>query len=120
MSLRLRGLTVTYGRGSESLTAVDGVDLDVPPGGTLGLVGESGCGKSTLARAIVGLVPIRAGQVLLDGVDYSSDRQRNSPDFRRRVQMVFQDPFSSLNPRMTAGAMLDEALGARGQRDRAQ
>jgi oligopeptide/dipeptide ABC transporter ATP-binding protein len=114
MSLVLRGLTVSYGHGSEALTAVDGIDLQVPPGGTLGLVGESGCGKSTVAKAIVGLVPIVSGQVLLKDVDYSKDRMRNAPEFRRRVQMIFQDPFSSLNPRM----MVDEALVTRGLRSR--
>ena len=71
MSLVLRGLSVRYGYGRDAVAAVDGVDLQVPRGGTLGLVGESGCGKSTLAQAIVGLVPLTGGQVLLDGVDYT-------------------------------------------------
>jgi peptide/nickel transport system ATP-binding protein len=110
-SLSVEGLTVRYG----ALTAVDAVDLVVPSGQVLGLVGESGSGKSTIARAIVGLVPPVSGVIRLDGDDYTG-RQRL---LRRRVQMVFQDPNTSLNPRMTVGAVLAEAIGrrvARGER----
>ena len=114
MRLELRGITVRYGAGAAALTAVRGVDLDVPERGTLGLVGESGCGKSTLARALVGLVPIASGTVRLDGVDVTSARARAARGFRRRVQMIFQDPYSSLNPRMSVGDVLTEALGQRG------
>jgi peptide/nickel transport system ATP-binding protein len=115
MTLEIKNLTVGYGRGRNALTAVDGIDLSVPTGATLGLVGESGCGKSTVARAIVGLVPIVGGQLLLDGVDYTDAKMRRSLEFRRRVQMIFQDPFSSLNPRMTIEAMLREALSCGGK-----
>src|ERR1700716_1852485 len=101
MKLELIDLTVRYGSERRRLTAVDRVNLTVNPGETLGLVGESGCGKSTVARAIVGLVPISGGRILLDGQDYSSVRSRGTPEFRRRVQMIFQDPYSSLNPRMS-------------------
>jgi peptide/nickel transport system ATP-binding protein len=114
MSLQLRQLSVRYGRGRNAITAVDHVDLDVPKGSTVGLVGESGCGKSTVARAVIGLVPVAGGQILLDGKDVTSDRARNSGVFRRSVQMVFQDPYSSLNPRMSIGSALKEAL-ARGR-----
>jgi oligopeptide/dipeptide ABC transporter ATP-binding protein len=86
------------------------VDLAVPAGQTLGLVGESGCGKSSIARAIVGLAPILSGQVLLDGTDYTDQNRREAREFRRRVQMVFQDPYSSLNPRMAVEEMLTEVL----------
>jgi peptide/nickel transport system ATP-binding protein len=110
MSLQLRQLSVRYGRGRNAITAVDHVDLDVPKGTTVGLVGESGCGKSTVARAVIGLVPVAGGQILLDGKDVTSDRARNSNVFRRSVQMVFQDPYSSLNPRMSIGSALKEAL----------
>ncbi|MFE0516270.1 ABC transporter ATP-binding protein [Streptomyces sp. NPDC058964] len=106
--LRIEGLTVRYGRGRRAMTAVDGVSLTVPPGRIVSLVGESGSGKSTLARAIVGLAPITAGQVLLDDEDIAADTGR-----LRRIQMVFQDPYASLNPRMTVGATVDEALRAR-------
>lgn len=90
------------------MTAVDGVSLTVPPGRIVSLVGESGSGKSTLARAVVGLAPVAAGRILLDGRDIGSDAAG-----RRRIQMVFQDPYASLDPRMTVGAALDEALRVR-------
>ena len=108
--MQLHNVTVRFGRGRQQLTAVDSVSLQIPPGSTVGLVGESGCGKSTLARAIVGLLRIESGAIKLDGEDYSSHRKRNSQRFRRQVQMVFQDPYSSLNPRMTVGDALGEAL----------
>jgi peptide/nickel transport system ATP-binding protein len=111
--LEVRGLTVQYGTGSSALTAVDGVDLTVPEGGTLGLVGESGCGKSTIARALVGLVPSVRGSIVFKGVDCSRGPARNTRWFRRRVQMVFQDPYASLNPRMSVQELMDEALGLR-------
>src|SRR5579871_1866611 len=110
MTLELRGVSVRYGSGPTALTAVDGVDLALPAGQTLGLVGESGCGKSSIARAIVGLAPISSGQVLLDGIDYTDQRRRDTREFRRRVQMIFQDPYASLNPRMCVEEMLTEVL----------
>jgi oligopeptide/dipeptide ABC transporter ATP-binding protein len=114
--LEITGLIVRYGSGALALTAVDGVDLAVPKGGTLGLVGESGCGKSTIARALVGLAPVIGGRILLEGADCSSQRTRNSARYRRKVQMVFQDPFSSLNPRMGISEMMDEAVSRRSDR----
>lgn len=115
--LSVDNLSIRYRSRKDDLTAVDGVSLSVPLGGTLGLVGESGCGKSSLARALVGLAPVTGGQVLLDGVDVTSESKRQSAHYRRRVQMVFQDPAASLNPRMTIAAMLEEALkvGRRGR-----
>lgn len=115
MRLDLESLTVRYGSGSGALTAVDRIDITVLPGSTVGLVGESGCGKSTVARAIVGLVPVAGGRVLVDGENYTPAARRNTVAFRRRVQMIFQDPYSSLNPRMTISEMLTEALGVAGR-----
>ncbi|HZP71877.1 MAG TPA: oligopeptide/dipeptide ABC transporter ATP-binding protein [Gaiellaceae bacterium] len=103
-----------FGRGRRRLTAVDSVDLDLAETQTLGVVGESGSGKSTLARALVGLAPIAAGAVVLDGERLRVSRDGHVVDRRRRIQMIFQDPFSSLNPRMTVGDAIGEALGVRG------
>jgi peptide/nickel transport system ATP-binding protein len=111
-TLAARALTVRFGHGPRALTAVDGVDFEVPEGATVGLVGESGSGKSTLARALTGLVPVAAGEVLLDGAPVPT-RHGRVADRRRRVQMIFQDPFSSLNPRMTVGEAVAEAGAAR-------
>jgi oligopeptide/dipeptide ABC transporter ATP-binding protein len=113
--LEVNDLTVVYGGGRNKLTAVDRVSLAVPAGGTLGLVGESGSGKSTVARALVALTQAASGQILLDGRDVTSERARNSRDFRERVQMVFQDPFASLNPRMTIGEAISEAVAIHGK-----
>jgi peptide/nickel transport system ATP-binding protein len=108
-TLETRDLTVRFGRGDSALVAVDGVGLTVPEQTILGLVGESGSGKSTLARAIVGLVSISGGDVLLDGVALRRRSSGHVSGLNRRVQMVFQDPFASLNPRMSVGAALAEA-----------
>jgi peptide/nickel transport system ATP-binding protein len=109
--LELSNVVVRYGSGSDQLTAVDRVSMQIPAGKTVGLVGESASGKSTVARALVGLLPIAAGKVILDGLDVTSLRSRNSTTYHRRVQMVFQDPYASLNPRMTIGTLIGEALG---------
>ncbi|MEV7683897.1 ABC transporter ATP-binding protein [Streptomyces sp. NPDC088341] len=106
-------VSVRYGGRRGGLTAVDGVSLTVPAGQVVGLVGESGSGKSTLARAAVGLSPVTSGRVLLDGTDI-----RRLPR-RRPLQMVFQDPYSSLDPRMSIGESVTEAMprGAHRGRD---
>ena len=90
--------------------AVDGISFNVYQGQTLGLVGESGCGKTTTGRAILKLIPVTSGTVTFDGTDWTSLRGAELRHQRRRMQIVFQDPYSSLNPRMTVEAMLTEAM----------
>ncbi len=90
--------------------ALAGVSITIQRGETLAVVGESGCGKSTLARALVRLVDVDAGQIEFDGHDVLHLRGDARRQYNRRVQMVFQDPYGSLNPRMTAGEALAEAL----------
>ena len=92
------------------LRAVDGVDLDLMQGETLGLVGESGCGKSTLARTVIRLHEPTSGSIVFDGQDVGKGSERQAGTFRRRVQMIFQDPYASLNPRMSVGELIAEPL----------
>ena len=102
--LRIEGATVRFGSGHTRVTAVDGVNLELETGQCLGLVGESGSGKSTLGRAIVGLVPLAAGRIRVDGEDVKGI------DRLGRRQLVFQDPNASLNPHMTVGDSIAEGL----------
>ncbi|RSS64672.1 ABC transporter ATP-binding protein, partial [Streptomyces sp. WAC07061] len=123
--LEVTGLRKTFpGRGRagrrDPLVALDGVDLVLHPGETLGIVGESGSGKSTLARTIVQVYKPTSGAVRFRGRELSEASPEASRTLRRDVQMVFQDPFSSLNPRMTVGQIIAEPLIAHGLGDRAQ
>ncbi len=95
---------------SGTVKAVDGVNLAIKRGEVLGLVGESGCGKSTLARTIMQLVPTTAGTVVLEGKNLTTGSSDDIQEMRRDMQMVFQDPYASLNPRMTVYATLAEPL----------
>jgi peptide/nickel transport system ATP-binding protein len=112
-------------RGSHGVVhAVDGVSFYISPGETLGLVGESGCGKSTLARCLAMLYPLTAGQIEFEGKDLGGLPKDDQRRLRRSVQMVFQDPYGSLNPRRRVGSIIGEALrvhgiGSHGERTRA-
>lgn len=98
------------GQPKQSVQALNCVRLNIKRGETLGIVGESGCGKSTLARTIVGLLSASDGRVRFKGKDIAALRGQERREFNRQVQMIFQDPYGSLNPRMTVGQMLGEAL----------
>jgi peptide/nickel transport system ATP-binding protein len=98
--------------------AVDGIDFDVLRGETVGLVGESGCGKSTAGRTIIRLIDPTAGTITYDGSDISTLKESELRPFRRRMQIVFQDPFSSLNPRRTVGAIIGQPLRIHGLANR--
>jgi peptide/nickel transport system ATP-binding protein len=121
--LTVRDLTVEFRVGkNKTVKAVSGLSLDVVKGETLAIVGESGCGKTTLARAILQLPPPNSGEVIFDGTDMTLLPKENLRSARTSMQMIFQDPISSLNPRMTVHQLLDEPLeiwdrGTRAERD---
>lgn len=108
--LSVRNLTKYFSRGGAAIRAVDGVSFDILPGETLGLVGESGSGKTTVGRAVLRLIEPSSGSVIFDGNDItriSRDRLRR---LRKEMQIIFQDPYASLNPRMTVGEIVEEPL----------
>jgi len=94
--------------------AVDGVSFSIGRGRTLGLVGESGCGKTTVGRTILRLIPATAGEVRFDGIDVFAQSRTQMRALRRRMQIIFQDPVGSLNPRMTVGSIVGEAMTVHG------
>jgi ABC-type glutathione transport system ATPase component len=110
--LSVHDLTVFYGRGRKRSAhpALENVSIDIAPGETLGVVGESGSGKSTLANAVLGLVPIQSGRVLFGGADVTSASTRERRRLSQHLQVVFQDPYSSLNPARTIQQTLIEPL----------
>jgi oligopeptide transport system ATP-binding protein len=99
-----------FGRARSILKAVDGVDLTIARGETFGLVGESGCGKSTLAKTLIRLFEPTRGEMLFDGTDIAALDRRALKPYRRRMQMIFQDPYASLNGRMTVCDLIAEPL----------
>ena len=108
--LQLSAVAVEYGRRGQRVRAVDGVDLTVGRGEIVGLVGESGCGKSTLARAAVGLEPLATGTVTFEGHEVTPLGRRSRPGYLRGLQLVFQDPYESLNPRRTVGDLIADGV----------
>ena len=96
------------------LKAVDGVNFKIYKGETLGLVGESGCGKTTCGKTVMGLYPATGGQVFFDGVDIHGLNKKEKKEFTRRAQIIFQDPYSSLNPRMTVADIIGEGIDIHG------
>jgi oligopeptide/dipeptide ABC transporter ATP-binding protein len=109
--LKVENIAKTYGN---SLRAVDGVSFDIKERETLALVGESGCGKSTVARLVLGLTKLTTGRIEFDQADISRLSQRQLRSVRRELQFVFQDPYSSLDPRMTAGSIVTEPMVVHG------
>ena len=108
--LDVRDVVVEFGHGRHSRRVVDGVSLRLEAGRTLGLVGESGSGKSTLSRVVMGLISPASGRVMIDGLDVHGARGAALKGIRRRVQMIFQDPAGSLNPRLRVRDIVAEPL----------
>ena len=110
MLLSVENLVVEYGTGAYRVQAVSDVSFDLKRGETLGLVGESGCGKSTLARAVLQLLRPTSGKVVFDDADLTRESGQRLRRLRRRMQLIFQDPIASLNPRRRIGEIVGEAL----------
>ena len=111
--MEVRDLSVTFGSGSHAVTVLKGINASVGIGRTVGLVGESGSGKSTLAKALVGTVRPSSGSITIGGVDTATLSRHDRGAMRRRVQMIPQDPYSSLDPRRTIGQAIAEAIDPR-------
>jgi peptide/nickel transport system ATP-binding protein len=112
--LSLRGLTRHFGKAPELVRAVEGISFEVARGEVLGLVGESGSGKSTIGRLALRLIEPTSGSIEFNGEDITATPERRLKPFRRQAQMVFQDPYASLNPRLRVRDIVGEALDAHG------
>lgn len=108
--LSAKNLEVTFRKGRQRVSAVAGISFDLYEGETLGLVGESGCGKSTTGRALMQIVPSTGGQIFVDGHELTSLKKNEARNLRRKMQMIFQDPISSLNPRRRVKDIVAEPL----------
>ncbi|WP_233977856.1 ABC transporter ATP-binding protein [Pectobacterium versatile] len=118
--LSLKNIHTRYSTAQGKVLAVDDVSLTILPGETLGLVGESGCGKSTLSKTILRLLPPSHGQIVFDGHDITTLKESRLKALRQRVQMIFQDPYASLNPRHSIQHILETPLIVHGLGDRSQ
>ncbi|CAB4857204.1 unannotated protein [freshwater metagenome] len=108
--LSVKDLEVTFRKGRQRVSAVAGISFDLYEGETLGLVGESGCGKSTTGRALMQIVPSTGGEIYVDGAELTSLSKKEARSLRRKMQMIFQDPISSLNPRRRVKDIVAEPL----------
>ena len=108
--LEVRHLKTYFKVKGKLLHAVDDISLTIPAGKTLGVVGESGCGKTTLGRTILGLVPATEGEIIYDGQDISRMNRKQFKELRKEMQIIFQDPYSTLNPRHSIGRIIEEPL----------
>lgn len=112
--IQIKNLKKYFTVGDNKLKAVDGLNLDIYPGETVGLVGESGCGKSTAGRTIIRLYEPTSGEVLYNGKNIYQNNDREMSKLRREIQMIFQDPYASLNPRMTVEEVIGEPFAIHG------